>query len=373
MFSQKNPSKETGQEKKESQALVNKDLTLFSADLIRTVAILLIILLHAAAFPPQIPTEITSQVMYGWITADVYSALGHMGVPLFVMLSGFFLLDASKADEPLRVFFRKRFNRVGLPFIFWSIVYFFWNSYVHGATLTFDTAVEAAFSGAYVHLWFLYLLVGLYLVTPLLRVLVKYLDWKRFKYLIILWFVGTVTVPLIIVLGGFNFNPVIFVFTGWMGYYLLGVFLQKIRVRKWFLGLAAVLGLTGAVLGAYVSTALIGERVTAFFHDSLSFNLIIASVSVYLLLTAVSPGKIVGRYGKVNSALHWIGQNTLPIYLMHYIILESLMFGFFGFTLNAEVLNPIIGIPLLTIVTFGLTALIVYPLKKVPFVKRLIG
>ncbi len=370
MLNQKAP--ETSQEKQEIPASIGKSSTAVSADLIRTIAVLLIILLHAAAFPPQLPAEITTQAAFGWFTADIYDAFGRIGVPLFVMLSGFFLLDKSKADEPLGVFFKKRFNRVGLPFIFWSVTYFFWNGYVHGASLTFDSAVDAAFSGAYVHLWFLYLLVGLYLVTPLLRVFVKYLDWKRFKYLVALWFLGTVTVPLIITFAGLDFNPVIFVFTGWMGYYLLGVFLQKIKIRKSILLLAAALGLTGAVLGAYVSTALIGERVTTFFHESLSFNLIIASVAVYLLLNTLASNRILS-YNKVNTLLHWVGQNTLPIYLMHYMILESLMFGFFGFTLNASVLNPIIEIPLLTVVTFSLTVLIVYPLKKIPIVKRIIG
>ena len=345
----------------------------FSADLIRTVAIVLIILLHAAAFPPPIPPEVTPQVMYGWFTADAYAALGHMGVPLFVMLSGFFLLEPSKADEPLKVFFKKRFNRIGLPFIFWSTAYFAWNVYVHNLPLTIDSVVQSFMSGAYVHLWFLYLLVGLYLVTPLLRVFVKYLDWKRFKYLVALWFVGTAVVWFVNVFGPFNFNTALFVFTGWMGYYLLGVFLQKIKVRSWILVLAACLGIAGAVFGAYISTALVGERVTTFFHESLNFNLIIASVAVYLLLINIPRSRVESRSAKVNAVLHWVSQNTLPIYLMHYMILECFMFGFFGFTLNTSVLNPIIEIPLLTLLTFGLTALIVYPLKKIPVVKRLIG
>jgi surface polysaccharide O-acyltransferase-like enzyme len=351
----------------------NATPTTFSGDLIRTVALALIILLHAAAFPPLIPTNITPQVMYGWITADVYGALGHIGVPLFVMLSGIFLLQPSKADEPLKVFFKKRFNRIGLPFIFWSITYFAWNVYVHNLPLTIDSVVESFLSGTYVHLWFLYLLIGLYLVTPLLRVFVKYVDWKRFKYLITLWFIGTTAVWFFNVFGPFNFNTSLFVFTGWIGYYLLGIFLQKIKARTWILMLGTVLGILGAVLGAYLSTALIGERVTAFFHESLSFNLIIASVSVYLLLINLPTKRIENPNVKINSVLHWIGQNTLPIYLMHYIILESFKIGFFGFTLNATTLNPIIEIPLLTLLTFGLTALIVYPLKKIPIVKRLIG
>jgi surface polysaccharide O-acyltransferase-like enzyme len=355
------------------QSLEVKSSALLSADLIRTVAIALIILLHATGFPPDIPAEITPQVMQGWIASNVYSALGHIGVPLFIMLSGCLLLDPAKADEPIKIFFKKRFNRIGLPFIFWNIFYFFWSSQVHGTPLSFDNAVKGAMSGAYVHLWFLYLLVGLYLVTPLLRVFVKYLDWRRFKYLVALWFVGTVTVPLINVLGGFNFNPVIFVFTGWMGYYLLGVFLQKIKVQKKVLALAATLGIVGAVLCAYLATAFIGEKVTPFFHESLSFNFIVASVAVYLLLISVPTTRIEKRSGKLKAALQWFGQNTLPIYLMHYLILESLMFGFFGFSLNATTLNPIIEVPLLALLTLGLTAVLVYLLKRIPIVRRLIG
>jgi surface polysaccharide O-acyltransferase-like enzyme len=345
----------------------------FSADLIRTVAIFLIILLHATNFPPQIPLNITPQVAVGWFTADAYAAVGHIGVPLFVMLSGFLLLQPEKTDEPLRVFFKKRFNRIGLPFIFWSIIYFFWNVYVHNMPLTLDGAVKAFMSGTYIHLWFLYLLVGLYLITPLLRVFVKYLDSKRLKYLAILWFIGTSVIWFVNTFGPFNFNTAVFVFTGWSGYYILGAFLQKVKVRTWILVMAACLGIAVAIFGAYGITRLVGERVTEFFHDSLNFNMIIASVAVYLLLINIPVKRLESHNPKVNAALHWIGQNTLPIYLMHFIILECFIFGFFGFHLNEYTLNPIIEIPLLTLVTFALTAALVYPLKKIPIVKRLIG
>ena len=115
---------------------------------------------------------------------------------------------------------------------------------------------------------------------------------------------------------------------------MLGVYLQKVKVRTWILVLGAVLGLAGAVVGAYVTAAFVGERVITFFHESLSFNMIIASVSVFLLLIAIPPSRIQSRYGKVNRLICWISQNTLPIYLFHLMVLESLELGFFGLTLN---------------------------------------
>ncbi len=342
-------------------------------DLIRILAIVLVVFLHAAAFPYPIPMDITPEVMWNWWTVNVYGAIGHLGVPLFVLLSGALLLDSSKADESLGVFFKKRFRRIGLPVIFWSIAYFAWDFYVHGKPLSIDSVVQGVFSGAYVHLWFLYLLIGLYLITPVLRVLVKHLDHERFKYLLILWFVGTVSIPLINTFGSFNFNPVIFVFTGWIGVYLLGVYLQKVKVRTWILVLGAALGLSGAVVGAYVTAAFVGERVITFFHESLSFNMIIASVSVFLLLIAIPPSRIQSRYGKVNRLICWISQNTLPIYLFHLMVLESLELGFLGLTLNQATLPPIVEVPLVTMLTLLLSCLIIYPLNKIPLVKRLIG
>ncbi|MCL4430334.1 MAG: acyltransferase family protein, partial [Chloroflexi bacterium] len=64
----------------------------FSVDLIRTIAIVMVVLVHASEFPYPIPGVINSTVVVNWFTADIYGAIGYLGVPLFVMLSGSLLL-----------------------------------------------------------------------------------------------------------------------------------------------------------------------------------------------------------------------------------------------------------------------------------------
>ena len=59
-----------------------------------------------------------------------------MGVPLFVMLTGALLLAPGKQDEPLGVFFKKRFSRIGFPFLFWGALYFIWDFYVENQPFT---------------------------------------------------------------------------------------------------------------------------------------------------------------------------------------------------------------------------------------------
>jgi len=58
---------------------------------------------------------------------NIYNSLSKPSVPLFVMLTGALLLMPEKVGEPLSVFFKKRLNRIGLPFLFWGVVYFAWS------------------------------------------------------------------------------------------------------------------------------------------------------------------------------------------------------------------------------------------------------
>ena len=87
-------------------------------DLIRTIAILSVIVLHATRDATSFQPEADFEVWRWWIV-DIYQSLSRVGVPLFVMLSGALLLQPSK-KEPLRLFFKKRWTRIGLPFLFWG-------------------------------------------------------------------------------------------------------------------------------------------------------------------------------------------------------------------------------------------------------------
>jgi surface polysaccharide O-acyltransferase-like enzyme len=282
------------------------------------------------------------------------------------------LLIPAKSDEPMRVFFKKRFNRVGVPLIFWTAVYFIWNFGVHEIPFTPFNFQQGLLSGSYPILWFLYMLIGLYLVTPILRPLVIHLEHKKFTFLMIIWFVGTISVPLIHTFTAFSYNPLTFVFTDWVGYYLLGIYLQNTKVRSSIVYLAASLGLLVAVLGSWFITALYGEQYTGFFHGYLSFNMITASAALFLILIGIPRTKVESGNGTFNRLLHWIGQNTLPIYLVHIIVLESLHLGLLGFYLPYTH-DLLIDVPVVAFVTFVLSSTIIYVLKKIPHVSKLMG
>ena len=83
-------------------------------NLVRTVAITLVILIHAS----NETLQASSVPAAYWWTAVVYKSLALPCVPLFVMLSGAMLLKTTKLEEPIILFFKKRLSRIGWAFAF---------------------------------------------------------------------------------------------------------------------------------------------------------------------------------------------------------------------------------------------------------------
>lgn len=347
----------------------------YTIDVVRFIAIFMVILLHSTGFPYRFlnPT-ITGMDVVNWFSTDVYAAMGLFGVPLFVMLTGALLLNPNRENEPLKAFYRKRLDRIGLPFIFWTIIYFAWTFTVLGQPLTLMSVLKGLSTGAYTHLWYLYLLMGLYAVTPVLRVLVKHVDRKLFTYLLILWFVGTSLTPAVhLFLPELNYNPYTFIFIDWVGYFLLGTYLLEAKFKGTKTILLIALGLLGTVFGAWILTATMGEAYTDFLHSYVSPTTMLASAALFLTLISLDFSKI-STHKTGSRIIHWVSQNTLPIYLIHLIIVITLSSnGLPGLWLNSLTHTPLIDVPVFAVIVFSISVALIYAAKKVPILQRLVG
>jgi surface polysaccharide O-acyltransferase-like enzyme len=355
----------------------NEGITL-PVDLIRTVAIILVILLHAAIEPTPNLNIMSPQGVQLWWTSNIYDSISRSSVPLFVMLTGALLLQPNKVDEPLRVFFKKRWNRIGIPVIFWGAIFFAWDFLVRGQSLSALSILQGIFAGPYVHFWYVYILIGLYLITPLLRVVVAHADWRIIRYFLIIWFIGSGIITLVTLYANLSsqtiwFKNNVFLLTGLIGYFILGAYVVKLRFRTSILYLGLILSTAWTIFGTFFLVGTLGESYSQFFLDATSFSVIIASVTLFLILAAIPNQTIENRFPHGNKILKVISQNTLPIYLFHIIILETLQKGYLGFQISVTTINPIIEIPFITAVTLLLCLAIIVPLKKLPYVKRIIG
>ena len=262
-------------------------------DILRIFAFAFIVMLH------------TLNRQYGLAVWMSGYAVISIGVNLFIMISGYLLLDRT---ETVKEFFRKRFFSILPLFIIFNIIYIYF--YNH----SFITIKKISAS----HFWYIYMILGLYLLTPWLRKVLQYAEKETF-YVVVLWFLCNVLNPY---MQFFRFPKIPFShfpITGFIGYYILGYYLKKYRYKLEKIPFICVIGvyITGfliSVLSTKYVLVTTGNRISDFF-DKNSLGTFFMSVSFFIFW-------IKFNFKNRNKVIRMISDSTYFAYLIHIIILH---------------------------------------------------
>lgn len=333
---------------------------------IRVLAILAVIVLHASAGFIAGVGDIDP--FYGskdWWMANVYDSITRWCVPVFVMISGYFLLNNSDSTD---VFFKKRFIRVFPPLVFWSIIYCIWTVLKFTIKGDLDLAFSTIFNGIlhgkpYYHLWFLFMLPFLYLVTPFLKNLLYLCEKKYLAFLIFfLFFMAIVNVFLSNLNNSFSLasNDSLFIndFLYYLGYFTLGGYINKykvaVRVLPILAGLLLAWGVTAS--GSYIFTY-------KYFYNYLSVNTVLASVCMFFLIMRFCDFDFMKSSRMLSST-------TFGIYLIHPIFLEAFSYLFEDKLLN--IIDISIYIPVVSLFVFFVSFCSIFIIDKIGPLKKFI-
>jgi len=348
-------------------------------DLLKTVAIIAAVMVHVAGrwtISGQELNQLTPVAMTSWSVVFIYQSFAVLGVPLFLMVSGLLLLhpDKIKENETLREFFKKHVARIGKPFAFWTIIYFGWVFLVQNRPFSLGVLVQGTLNGAYTQFWYVYVLLGLYILTPLLRVIMTHASQTLIKYFMAVWFISVSILPFIGPLFPYQLNNNVFIMSGYIGYFVLGIYLCSIQIRRRITGALMLLGITLTALATYVLAASGAGEGMYLFQAYLSPTVLFTGVMAFLLLKDKTPSALEQKTNptKRNKLVEVISKNTYGIFFVHVIVLETIQQGYLGFMLNREILNPIIEVPLLTIITLFVSLGIILLLKKIPGLEKIV-
>lgn len=344
---------------------------------IRAAAVIFVVLLHSSAQLLQLPNiEFAS---YQWWTGNIIDSSVRMCVPLLFMLTGFLLLGK---DESAKQFFSKRFNKIAIPLLAWTVFYATWLVLVESkdpspispfseeiATAITDmfpfSVLGLLLAPAYYHLWFMYALIGLYLCIPLLRILVQHAPRHLLWYFIALWSIATfVFQP--ISHSGFYILVDLQMVTGPAGYLILGYLLGQMTVsRKLF---------WASLLGYFVSVAITAfgtywvsspEELNQVFYGFLP-NILLMTVTGFIVLKYLGESPSWLTVGPVARLIHYLSACTFGIYLVHAWFLYVFHKGLFGITLDATQGDPIIFTLLTALTVYCCSLVVVSILRKIP-------
>jgi len=331
-------------------------------DLTRFLGAFLVVLAHVVTYP-----NLMGKGTFWAQTA--YYTITRTAVPLFFMLSGMLLLSK---EEPLGVFFRKRALKVLIPFFIWSLLYYYWYN-TSSVTGVFEFlwvgTIKTLSSPRAAHLWFFYSLIGLYIATPILRIFTTRASKMDLLYFCVAWLV---VVPIFGILHEQFSILVNFEFpflTGYIGYFVLGFFLNGLPLtRRLVLWSAVILVLSFIFTFFAIYVGMQSPKYDQFYEQYLALNVIFMAASSFVLLKSLDHW--------IPSALQrWLvplGGTAFGIYLLHVLVMDifsqylapSLPFLQSGLTLFV--------MPVVAAVTFVLCLGVILGIQKIPILKYIV-
>lgn len=273
-------------------------------DSARWLAALAVVLLHCAS---QGLSDKSAHGTLAWAAANVYDSAMRWCVPVFVMISGALLLDPGTAT-PLRVFYGKRMARIVPPLVFWTVFYIGWRvvtAHLDQHEVPWTTWVQMIINGKpYYHLWYLYMLLGLYLFTPFVRR--AYLASNpRTRLLAAGLILGIAVIQSAMANGREQTGFFLIWFAPFLGYFILGRLLFDGHVRLPHAVLLLVASIAATAIGIHTMSS--PTDLNTYFYSNFSVTVPIMAIAVYHMVL---------NGPRLPRLTAW-GPLTFGIYLIH--------------------------------------------------------
>ena len=316
-------------------------------DVVRFIAMFTVVCCHCTDpfnFYPGTAPNIGEIKLWG----AIYGSVLRPCVPLFVMITGALLLPV-RGDAS--TFYKKRIPRVFYPFLIWSVLYnlFPWITGLLGlnpqiildffpyageevmqqsfsVSLEYILMIPFNFSILAVHMWYIYLLIGLYLYLPVFSAWVEKAS-ERAKLMFLLAWGVTLLLPYYYqfvsnyLWGTCSWNSfgMLYAFAGFNGYLLLGHYLKNL---EWSLKKTLAIGIPMFAVG-YAVTFLSFRHITALpeytdemlelFFTYCSLNVVMMTIPVFMLAKKVKVNS-----ERMKKALANLTVCGFGIYMIHY-------------------------------------------------------
>lgn len=285
---------------------------------ISVVCCVLVVLLHVRV-SYWVPTDEPR-----WWFENAISFIGMVAVPNFLMMSGANLIDyLDRYDTP--TFLKKRWMRVGVPYLLWTTISLVWallvgEYQVKGVADLFRPYYSNAVNSTY---WYIRTTLALYVAIPVVAFAIKGMghDLNRRRrmidYMILSCLLMTFVFPL-----GRLYDPIFFETTtipfgaGYLIYMLLGYRLTKFPVSRNMKIIINVFAVVGSLLFLF-GTAYVSFQKGGFdaqFADYLTFPLLAMSIAFFVNMTSISWERLLTK--KLQALFAYVSKLTIGIYMV---------------------------------------------------------
>ncbi len=336
---------------------------IYAYDMIRIYACLAVVMIHVSAIYVKMDESSTY-----FLVGNIFNSISRCGVPLFLMLSGSLMLNENKTKTIKQMV--QISLEMGVILLFWSTIYAIVYKLVLTKMKVTLVSLMKTILFAHYHMWYLYVIIGLYLITPILRLFVKKENKSTITYLLGLSILFTFVLPLI----NHEFQKVVesislvrlgkkihFEMIGtYLTYYILGYYLTNFDLKANIKKLIYLLG-SSSLIYTIVMTQI--NKNYDFYYDNSLITILLTSVMIFIFIYELFKNKTFTP--KVEKIIIILSQLTFSVYLIHVLVLYYVDEWI-------TISNPWIELIVIYILTVSLSFVISSFLSKIKYVKKTI-
>lgn len=282
-------------------------------------------------------------------------------IPLFVMISGLLFLNPKKKMDTKKII-TKYCGKILFLILFFGTIFVMIEEYYVNKTIFvgLDTLLlRILSSNTWEHMWYLYIILGLYLITPILRILTANIKEKDFRYFLIILYIFAFFIPEIVKYFSISIAFSIPIASPYLFYYLYGYYVVNYKVSNKYTKFSYVL----SILTIFF----------CIFSHQYHFNIVSMSfVNTWSFLLAnglLLFFKNRNIESKWNSFIQSLGVCSLGIYILHQVYV-NFIFKFMKWDMILS--YPYLGFLFYTFSILIITYITVYLLRKIKIVRKIL-
>ncbi|CAK1229871.1 Surface polysaccharide O-acyltransferase WecH (WecH) [Fructobacillus fructosus] len=336
-------------------------------DVLNILATLAVVFLHSSTY------AFTNAGTKNWYVAVVLQVFFIFAVPIFFMISGANILDYRKKEDTA-TFFKKRFKRIALPFLSWSIVWFLYYNHQEWHYSLKNWHTYGRFFNRLMHdniqliFWFFYIIIAFYIAAPILSKIFETENRRLVLYLITIYVIFSGLISYYYQLSGMNDSAFVgglsIGVSGGIGYFAMGWYLKHFpldRRKTAWLTAAGICSMLITIILTIIVSKMRGEFVREAYSIWGVFAILwSASIYNFFQYSLVSWTPSV----RIQILLKTVASTSLGVYVVHYFFIDWITHYqlISQSSLKMEILVPVL--------VWIISTFIVLLIQKIPFFRR---
>lgn len=279
--------------------------------------------------------------------------------PIFFMISGALLLNPLN-NSSLVDFYSTRARKVGMPFLFWLICFSLLVMYQQN--LNMEQVLVKIFNGQiYYHLWFIYAIIGLYMITPFIKYfIISKLRPSQVLHLSFLLFFIFIVYSFYKKFIHYHQTPGFLLFLPYISYYIAGYCFSAMGLNRRFSTKTLITMILLSFIGTNIGLGWVTLRMGnifygRYFYSNFSPFVIITALSIFLLWQ-----KNRTRFHCQRDSNHEI----FGVYIIHPLIISACYYY-----IPKDLL--LFSIPIASLIVFLTSYMLVIFYSELPYIKRI--